>query len=207
MIYAGADKAIRAMNRENLKRFGRLKLMRHDEINIIQAVKTVYSQAVRDAKSWYLEIARLAYADALRKCKVSPSDARKRAKKKIGPDWVLDYLIEVDPVTLYRFTDEAERKQHRLAEALSVTTEPGKEIDKALRYWSGQVGQYAIEIVDAATIQAFRDAGIEKVMWHTEKDERVCEDCAPLDGQTFDIDKVPDKMHWNCRCWITPVID
>ena len=207
MFYTNADRAIKAMNRENLKRFGRLKLMRHDELNIVREVKAVYDQAVRDAENWYLDIARLAYADALRKCGTESSEARKRAKRRIGMDWVLLYLMENDPLTLYQFIAEADRKKQRLIEALSATQSPSQEVDKALRYWAGQTGQYAISITDAATIQAFKDAGIKKVIWHTEHDDRVCKDCEPLDGQVFDIDKIPVKPHLGCRCWIEPVIE
>jgi SPP1 gp7 family putative phage head morphogenesis protein len=48
-----------------------------------------------------------------------------------------------------------------------------------------------------------RDAGIEEVMWVTAGDERVCEECRPLDGQVFRLDQVPPK-HWGCRCILIP---
>ncbi len=47
-------------------------------------------------------------------------------------------------------------------------------------------------------------AGI--VMWITEMDERVCEDCDSLEGMTFSPDEAPAcPMHPNCRCHLIPV--
>jgi len=44
------------------------------------------------------------------------------------------------------------------------------------------------------------------VMWITEMDERVCEDCDSLEGMTFTPDEVPAcPMHPNCRCHLIPV--
>ena len=116
-------------------------------------------------------------------------------------------LEETDFVTLYRFDNEVERKAQRLAEALSATDRWNDEIDKALRYWTLQVGQYAINAVDRARLQAFKDAGVKRVRWNTEKDERVCNECNALDGKVFDIDDAPAKMHIRCRCFYTCVFN
>lgn len=44
------------------------------------------------------------------------------------------------------------------------------------------------------------------VMWITEMDERVCEDCDALEGMTFTPDEAPAcPMHPNCRCHLIPV--
>ena len=43
--------------------------------------------------------------------------------------------------------------------------------------------------------------------WYTNNDDRVCDICGPLDGQTVDIDAEFDQdiyyppAHVNCRCW------
>ena len=63
---------------------------------------------------------------------------------------------------------------------------------------------YADLVADEATLQAFKDAGVKRVRWRTEEDEKVCKYCRPLDGKVFDIDKVPPKQHWGCRCWFEP---
>lgn len=44
-------------------------------------------------------------------------------------------------------------------------------------------------------------------VWHSEKDEHICDDCASLDGAVFENkDDIPDiPVHPNCRCWVEEV--
>ena len=41
-------------------------------------------------------------------------------------------------------------------------------------------------------------------IWHSEDDDRICDDCASHDGEVFenkdDIPEIP--LHQNCRCWV-----
>ena len=206
-IYGEADKAIRQMNRRNLKAFDRLRLMRNDAINLIRVVSSVYRQSAKEARNHYYEIAVEAYIVALIQAHVTNAEATKWADEDISLDWVDEYLEETDFVTLYRFNTETERKAQRLAEALSATDHWNDEIDRALRYWTLQVGQYAINVTDRARLEAFKRAGVEKVMWNTEKDERVCKTCHALDGKVFEIENAPGKSHLRCRCWYSIVND
>ena len=207
MIYDGADRAIREMNRQNLKAFGKLKLAKWDELNVIRAVDAVYRESIRMARQRYYEVAVEAYILAMIEAGKSNKDATKAADMDIDSAWVLAMLEEVDPVTLYAFLPEAERKKARFIEAVSVAQNRNQEIDKALRYWTVQVAQYADNSVFYARLKAFKDAGVEKVMWNTQRDERVCDECGPMDGEIFEIDNVPDTPHWGCRCYISPVFD
>ena len=207
MIYESADAAVKRMNRQNLKLFNTLKLAKFDEISLIRAVGNVYDQSVNFAKQNYYEMAVDAYIAGLMICGFSTEEASRRCNQRITHDWILDMLEEVDDIMLYRFMEEADRKKQRLAEALSKALNRNAEVDKALRAWTGQIAQFALNAVDRARMQAFRDAGVTRVMWHTEADERVCHECAPLDGRIFDIDAVPRKPHPRCRCWLTPVFD
>lgn len=207
MIYDGADKAIREMNRRNLKAFTRLKLAKWDELNIIKEVGKTYDDSVKFAKIKYKEIAVEAYTVALYKLKWEPKKATKQADEAITNDWILDMLEEADPVTLYAFLPEAERKKQRLIEALAATENRNAEIDRALRYWTQQVGQYALNTVDRARLDAFRAAGVKRVRWMTADDERVCEECGPRHGHIYSINNVPPHPHRNCRCWLEPVMD
>jgi len=205
-IYDAADKAIRAMNRQNLKEFNKLKLAKWDELNVVRMVNKTYDDSVRMAERRYYEIAFEAFIVAMLEAKVANWDATRMAEDTITNDWILDMLEEVDPVTLYAFLPETERKKQRLIEALAVAHNRNAEIDKALRYWTRQVGQYADNSVFRARLEAFRRAGIEQVIWVTQEDDRVCEDCEPLDGQIFDVDNVPDPPHYGCRCRLIPVL-
>ena len=195
------------MNRQNLKAFGKLKLIKWDEMNVTRQVEIVYTNAVRLAKQKYYEIAFDAFVTALYLALVSPKEATKIADEIITFDWVQNTLEEVDAVTLYAFLSETERKKQRLIESLAVAHNKNAEIDKALRYWSRQVSQYADNTVYKARIQAFMEAGVKKVVWITQDDERVCDSCEPLDGMVFDIEKAPGPQHWGCRCELWPVID
>lgn len=207
MIYDAADKAIREMNRKNLKAFNRLKLADWDKINLIRTVKQVYETSAGMARERYLEIAAEAYQRALLECGKKPRDAARMTDETIDRDWVLDMLEESDPVTLYAFMTETERKAQRLAEALEATERKNAEIDKALKAWTGQIGQYADNAVFYARMDAFIDAGIERVRWETQRDDRVCESCHELDGQVFPLREAPGPQHWHCRCVLRPVMD
>lgn len=206
-VYGGADDAIRAMNRKNLKLFDGLRLMKKDELNVIRAVSEVYKKSARDARTRYYEIAVEAFIIACVQAHKTNAEATKWAEKYINLDWVDEMLEETDFVTLYRFDKETERKKQRMIEALSATQNWNDEIDKALRYWTLQVGQYAINVVDRARMEAFERAGVTKVKWNTEKDQRVCPVCHDLDGKVFKIKDAPGKMHWSCRCYYSIVFD
>ena len=206
-VYAACDKAIKAMDRENLEAFGRLKMAKFDELNIIRTVKSVYTASAKRAKKRYYEVAFEAYLIAMAMCEEEPKKAHVMAEKAITEVWIEKILTDTDFVTLYRFDTEMERKAYRLAEALEVSNERDFEINKALRFWSQQLGQYAINMTDYAVLQAFADAGVEKVMWVSEHDNRVCNECHSYDGQVFEIDELPVKPHWGCRCHYIPVLD
>ena len=204
-VYEPCDEAIRAMNRENLKAFGRLKLAKWDELKVVREVAEVYRESAQRARKRYYGIAWEVYLLALEQCGVDGKKARKMAEEAVTYDWVDAELTETDLLTLYRFDTETERKAQRLAEALGATENRDAEIDKALRLWSRQLGQYAINFTDLAAIQAFDDAGIKEVEWVTQKDERVCTECGSLDGRVFPLDEIPPKPHWGCRCFWRPV--
>lgn len=206
-LYARADQAIKEMNRQNLKAFNKLKLAKWDELNVIRQVNATYEESTRRAILKYYEIAVEAYIVALYQMKMDRKRATEMADETIDLTWVYEFLEDVDPVTLYEFFSERDRKKQRLIEALTATNNRNAEIDKALRYWTRQVAQYADNSVFYARLQAFRDAGVEKVMWNTQRDERVCEECGPMDGEIFNIENVPNPPHWGCRCYLTSVID
>ena len=202
--YGACDQAIQAMNRSNLEAFGRLKLAKWDEVSIIREVKSVYRKSAKEAKKRYYEVAFEAYLLMMALCDVPPRKAHEMAEKAITDEWIDGVLQETDFVTLYRFDTETERKAYRLAETLEVAQDRDAEINKALRFWSQQLAQYAINFTDYAMILAMQDAGVEWAEWVTMKDEKVCGECRPLDGQMFRIDEIPAK-HWGCRCRLRPV--
>ena len=205
-FYGPCDKAIKAMNREIVEDFGKLKMSKWDEINIIRTVVTVYRNSVRKARKRYWEVSFEAYVLAMILLEEDMMKAQRMADKAITMDWVDKRLEETNFVTLYRFNSEAERKAYRLAEQLEVSPDRNRAIDKAMKDWSRQLGQYAINFTDEAVVQAYKDAGVKTVIWVTEEDERRCNECMELHGQEFPINEVPPKPHYGCRCWLRPVV-
>lgn len=218
--YGPADNAIKQMDRDNLRAFSRLKLADFDKISIVRLVLNMYETQASKAKKKYMELAFEAYLLGLMLTEKPISDrtARNMAKEAITEDWIDDLLTETDFVTLYRFNTETQRKAQRLVEALALVADRENEksllgtleetrnalIDQALKQWTKQLGQYAINVTDAAVIQAMDDAGVNWVQWVTERDQKVCTDCHQLDGRVFQIHEVPRKPHWKCRCKVIP---
>lgn len=205
MNYGLADKAIKDMNRRNMRAFDGLKTLKFDELNVLRTVRKVYDDSVRIAKRRYQQIAEDAYLEALVLAGMERKKAEELAENSITDDWVLDMLEEYDALTLYSFVNEVERKKQRTAEAILAAQDKVAEVDKALKLWTLQVSQYAENSVFYATVDGYQKAGIKKVKWVSEKDSKVCNTCNELDGKIFDIDKVPPIPHWRCRCILEPV--
>lgn len=203
--YAPCDVAIKAMNKEIVEDFGRLKMSKWDDVNVIRTVVTVYRTEAKKARKRYWEVAFEAYILAMIILGEDGQKTHQMADKAITMEWVDKFLDETNPLTQYRFNSETERKAYRLAEQLEVSPDRNRAIDRAMKDWSRQIGQYAIDFTDRAVIQAFADAGIEQVEWETEKDERTCNSCGGLDGEKFPIAEIPVKPHYGCRCRLKPV--
>ena len=219
-IYGPCDRAIKSMNRSNLKAFGQLKLADFDELSVIRTVRKVYRKAAKEAERHYFEIAYEAYILGLVMCGMDMRKAGKMADKAITKEWVDDILTQTDFVTLYRFDTETERKADRLIESIAVADDVSgrgdarrnivinrdAQIDQALKLWVNQLAQYAINMTDYAVLNAFSDAGIEEAEWVTEDDEKTCSVCKSLDGNVYRLENFPSKPHPRCRCSARPVL-
>jgi SPP1 gp7 family putative phage head morphogenesis protein len=62
-----------------------------------------------------------------------------------------------------------------------------------------------LESVDKATLDGYKDSGVDEVEWHTNIDGRECKVCRERNGRVYKIDEVPPKPHRNCRCRYAPV--
>ena len=205
MNFRFADAAIRDMNRRNLRSFGKLKQLKFDELNVLEDVKAVYDGSAKLARRRYRDIGIDAFAAALRELSYSAEYADALAQESVTNDWVLDMLEDYDPVTLYRFVTEAERKRQRLIEAILATNKKNAEIDRALKLWTRQIAHYAERSVIDGTVDGYKAAGVKRVMWVAVGDEKTCQECQHLDKQVFDIDKIPNRPHYHCRCLLLPV--
>jgi SPP1 gp7 family putative phage head morphogenesis protein len=126
--------------------------------------------------------------------------------RNLDEAWVESFFDLYNPVTKYVFSNEIDRKESRLFEALvSNELERLKSYAYAERLIISQIEQYAIDFEDAIAKVVYEDTGVQKVMWNTEHDDKTCGECSELDGQIFELKDLPPKQHHNCRCWFTPV--
>lgn len=194
-MYEYTDKVIKKLNRQYLRLFNGLKTLKFDELNVMRSVSEVYKKVLKLAKESYIDICLWYYQD------ITDSKLSKRE----ATDIVEEILEAYDSVTLYVFNHEVERKKARLFEALLASTNRRKEVNKGLHLWVLQSTQFCDNITDSIVLKSYKDIGIKKVRWVTEKDEKVCSVCHKREGRIYDIDKVPPKTHYNCRCWLEPV--
>lgn len=174
--------------------------MPFDELNVLETVRGLYDDLAADNQEIYLELAGGSYQQAEPHGEDKPSAA-----------WLLALLLAYDPVTKYVYQHELERKRARLAEALisvgKAQRKQNEEWRRALSLWSQQTAQYADIVTDAAVIKAFMDAGITKVRWITQEDEKVCKICRERNGKVYLITDLPEKPHWRCRCYWEAVVE
>lgn len=178
----------------------------------MQEIDLLYYELDTDNRVKFRELYKARYFEVLLWIK---SGFNKRVK--IPDEDTVDQLVEMyitgilsepNEVTHYAYDAEVYRKRDRAKEAINAVSgsvQKQEELDRALRYWTRQTLFYCDIVSDAANIQAMKDAGVKKVMWNTQKDEKVCGDCHDRDGVVYPIDQVPDKAHPGCRCWLTPV--
>ena len=206
-LFEYEDRVVKILLKKLLRKFRALSrtiqsntINGFDEINVLTAVNKLYDEILELTEEFLKAVALRAYRKA-------------RRKKKDDEDfpldmWLAEYLGEYNPVTEYLFYQEADRKRARLIEAIMsvlrspnpITTIP-KVIDQGMKQWVRQVEQFGDCVVIAATEQAYEDNGTKQVMWVTQKDDRVCSSCRPLDGVIFPVDEVPPPQHYNCRCF------
>lgn len=134
-----------------------------------------------------------------------------KAKKAIDEKWLEGFHREYNPVTKYVYENELERKQARFFESIVADVEAKDRHEMEADYkaaenaWKRQTRQAMIDTEDRAAVTAYRDAGVEEAMWISVCDNRTCEECSALNGLIFPVDRVPDKPHYGCRCYIVPV--
>lgn len=157
----------------------------------------MYDELEKQAEKSYLDLARKRYQDFVKNNK----------DRTISTKWVDEQLSAYNPVTLYVFRHEVDRKQARMAEAVIAGVKAMQELLRARNLWIKQVKQYSIDIEDAAVLDAYETLGYKKVRWNAVVDGRECRTCRDRDGKVYPLAKVPAKPHYNCRCYFTPVED
>jgi len=90
------------------------------------------------------------------------------------------------------------------------------QITKRVREVTGLARNKAVTIARTETLRAgnaaakerYKSAGVEMVEWVSAYDDRICEECESLHGNTYPMGEAPDlPVHPNCRCTLVPHIE
>lgn len=211
-MYRLADKLLEQLKKLIRREFNRLGIFGFDELNtprITRETIALYDRMMTENKKRYLEVAKKAYSDAVDLA--IAAGYRDPGSTKVDDTWVLAFLGAFNFVSGYLYESEAERKRLRLAEQMMTAKEYlnrtlyNDSLRRAANLWWTQSSHYMLDAVDTATLDGYKDCGVEKVKWNTNVDGRECKVCRERNGQIYDIDDVPPKPHRNCRCYLKPV--
>ena len=222
-IFKIRDKIVKAYLKLILRRFKRLNqgfITGFDEINILSAVNAVYDDVIDLTVEALKKIARQTYfwiceddfpmdMWLAETTGLSRSEIIDRMLSGMMDSFVAEFLQQFDPVTHYKFYDEADRKRSSTYEAvmssLSVSDRK-KQIEIATKKWAKQFEQVADNLVEATLKKAYQDNNVKYVKWMTMRDAKVCSDCYAKQGKIYPITSpLLRPLHWNCRCWWIPV--
>lgn len=206
-MYEYTDKIIRTLVKRYIQLFdnARSGVLGMDELNVMRYSKRLYGELDAITRKYLLKLARQSYKDGL-DVLIELGAVPIAGDPGIDQKWVNALLTAYDPVTKYVYSNEVLRKQARFAESVIAASDKNREINTALRLWSNMARQYAVTVTDEAILKCYADNGVEKVIWLTEEDDKRCEVCGDREGEIYDIDNVPPKPHWNCRCRWMPYI-
>ena len=211
--YQATDKFLKQAKKKIRTEFNFLSVLSFDELNAITVKKKtaeMFSRLLQFNEDGYAEIVRSAREYALSLL----SDEEKKKVDKLDDEEYVEYVLSnYNPVTGYLYESEAERKRLRLAEQILTAKEYldreslNKGLNRTANLWYTQTMQYAIDMEDNTCLDTWKEAGIKKVQWISEHDNKTCGTCSERDCQVYDIDKVPTKTHYNCRCRLIPYSD
>ena len=218
-IYRHADKALQRLFKYTESQFqAAATTARWDELNVIETVEDLYSRIDGTAMREFEQIMKKAYEDAKKEVlTVLPFKAGDF--KGIDNVFLLTLMRRYDPKTEYRYDKEWQRKADRLAESILATVssetfrniivnspEIRKSLQRGLNLMNTQLRNMADTVTDEARNEAFVQAGIDQVMWNTQRDGAVCRVCRSREGKIYYITQVPSK-HPRCRCFLSPVLN
>lgn len=193
------------------KEFKRSRLtLDFDGLNVMKAKSVttkLYDRLDKMNRKYMLAVADNAFREAQKDAAPDKKQAKLPAK------WLAALLLAYDPVTKYVYEHEVERKRARLFEAVVADRQAESRIGIIQDYktarsaWRRQSSQYMIAVEDAAVLQGYEKAGVKRVMWRSEHDDKTCDTCLKRDGLIFLIRDVPDKPHYGCRCTLEPIME
>ena len=211
-MYKLADKLLAQLQKLIRREFNRLGIFGFDELNaprVTRETTALFNRMLAENRKRFLEVAKKAYLDAV--AAAVAAGYRDPGEGKINDAWLVGFLGAYNFVSGYLYESEAERKRLRLAEQMLTAREYlnrpmyNDSLRRSANLWWTQTAHYMLDAVDTATLDGYKDCGVEKVKWNTNIDGRECKVCRERNGKIYAIDKVPPKAHRNCRCYLTPV--
>ena len=211
-MYRLADKLLEQLKKLIRREFNRLGILGFDELNAPRVTKettSLFDRLMRENEKQYLKAAKQAYADAI--ALAIAAGYSDPGAGRINEAWLIGLLAAYNFVSGYLYESEAERKRLRLAEQMMTAKEYlsrtlyNDSLKRSANLWWTQAAHYMLEAVDTATLDGYKDCGVEKVKWNTNIDGRECATCRERNGKVYPVDDVPPKAHRNCRCYLTPV--
>ncbi len=211
-MYRLADKLLEQLKKLIRREFNRLGIFGFDELNaprVTTETTELFDRLMRENKKQYLQVAKKAYSDAV--ALSVAAGYTPTSENRVDEAWLVGLLLAYNFVSGYLYESEAERKRLRLAEQMLTAKEYlnrtlyNDSLRRSANLWWTQTAHYMLEAVDTATLDGFKDSGVEKVMWNTNVDGRECKVCRERNGKVYPIGNVPPKAHRNCRCYLTPV--
>ena len=211
-MYQYLDALLKKVKKKIRTEFNRLGVMGFDELNVVntrKVTKEMFDRLLADNEKAYQKAANDAYSKA--KKKAGSVGYTEDDPEGVGGEWLASILLAYNFITGYLYDREAERKRLRLNEQILTAREYSSRemynnsLRKTANLWWTQTAQYGVDVVDAATIQAYEDMGVDKVRWIAELDNRTCKVCRERNGKIYELSKVPQKTHYNCRCYLEPV--
>ena len=211
-MYRLADKLLEQLKKLIRREFNRLGILGFDELNaprVTRETTDLFDRMLTENKKRYLEAAKKAYRDAI--ALALAAGYRDPGEGKINEMWLIGFLGAYNFVSGYLYESEAERKRLRLAEQMMTSREYlnrtlyNDSLRRSANLWWTQTAHYMLDAVDTATLDGYKDSGVEKVKWNTNIDGRECKICRERNGKIYPIGNVPPKAHRNCRCYLTPV--
>lgn len=199
-MYQYLDSLLANTKKKIRTEFNRVGSMGFDELNVVntrRVTEEMYTRMLAENDSVYLKAAKKAYRDA-------------GGNESVDANFVEGILIAYNLVTGYLYRKEAERKRLRMNEQILTAREYSDRdmlregLRKSANLWYTQTTQYGVDVVDAATLKAYKDRGVKYVKWVARDDGKECADCKNRHGKIFRITDVPAKTHYGCRCYLEP---
>lgn len=212
-MYRNLDSLLAKVKKKIRAEFNRLGVMGFDSLNVVNTrkiTKEMFDRLVAENEKVYRKAADDAYSKAKRKAE-SAGYAPGENPQGVGGDWLDTVLLGYYLITGYLYEKEVERKRYRLNEQILTAREYGdrdayrESLRKTASLWWRQTTQYGILVVDKATVRAYQDLGVKNVKWVAELDSRTCSTCRERNGVIYRLTEVPEKTHYNCRCYLEPV--